>query len=240
MEHPAAGDLSTGRGRWSRSVVTTGVLLALVTGLLGPALPARAASCEKGYVALTFDDGPSRANTTRLLDVLDARHAPATFFLVGRNVAARPHKARLIARRGHRIYNHTYDHADLTSLSNRRIRRQIRRAERAYKAAGAPSNARLVRPPYGAINTRVRSVIRTMGFRSVLWTVDTRDWEPTTTADQIVRRVIRGLAPGANVLMHDQEDTQATVRALPRVIRAMRRRGYCPGVVNRYGRTVAP
>ncbi|HSJ46132.1 MAG TPA: polysaccharide deacetylase family protein [Euzebyales bacterium] len=191
-------------------------------------------------MALTFDDGPSRANTARLLDVLTARHAPATFFLVGRNVAARPGRARRIARLGHRIYNHTYDHANLTSLSNRRIRRQIRRAQQAYSAADAPSSGRLVRPPYGAINARVRLVIRDMGFRSVLWTVDTRDWDSATTADQIVSRVIRGLAPGANVLLHDQEDTQATVTALPRIIRAIRRRGYCPGVVNRYGRTVAP
>lgn len=241
MEHRAAGDLRTRPGRWSRNVPAIGLLLGLIsTVLLGAASPARAASCENGYVALTFDDGPSRANTARLLDVLETRHTPATFFLVGRNVAARPGKVRRIARLGHRIYNHTYDHPNLTRLSDRGVRRQVRRAERAFTAAGAPSSGRLVRPPYGAINARVRSVLRDIGFRSVLWTIDTRDWDAATTPDQIVRRVVRGLAPGANVLMHDQEDTQATVTALPRVIRAIRRHGYCPGVVNRDGRTVAP
>lgn len=79
-----------------------------------------------------------------------------------------------------------------------------------------------------------------MGSRTVVWTVDTRDWDRSTTPRQIVRRVVRGLAPGANVLLHDQEDTRATVTALPRVIRAIRGRGYCLGVVDRSGRTVAP
>lgn len=86
----------------------------------------------------------------------------------------------------------------------------------AFTAAGAPSSGRLVRPPYGAINGRVRAVLGGMGFRTVLWTVDTRDWDRSTTP----RQIVRGLAPGAKVLLHDQEDTRATRTALPRVISA--------------------
>jgi peptidoglycan/xylan/chitin deacetylase (PgdA/CDA1 family) len=231
-----------GRGRsWlSRIVVllvfwvTLGCVL-----LLASAAPANAAACERGRVALTFDDGPSRANAERLLEVLADRRARATFFLVGRSVAARPAVTRQIADAGHRIYNHTYDHVNLTTASDRRIRRQIRRTERAFTSADVASSGPLVRPPYGAIDARVRRVLRDIGFRTVLWTVDTRDWQSSTTADQIVRRVVTGLEPGANILMHDQEDTQATVGALPRVIRAVRTRGYCLGVLNRYGRVVA-
>ncbi len=208
--------------------------------VFGPAAPAHAAKCENGYVALTFDDGPSRAHSKRLLEILETKRAPATFFLVGRAVAARPGRARRIARAGHKIYNHTYDHPNLTKISKRRIRRQIRRTERALGEAGAPSSGRLVRPPYGAIDARVRAVLRDMDFRAVLWTVDTRDWDASTTPRQIVRRVVAGLAPGANVLLHDQEDGQATVEALPRVIRAVRSRDYCLGIVNRYGRVRAP
>lgn len=226
---------------WSRSATAVAVTGASVAALLiGPASPVTAADCDRGYVALTFDDGPSRANTADLLAILDARRAPATFFLVGRHVAARPGRARRISAAGHRIYNHTHDHAKLTALSDRGIRRQVRRAERAFTAARAPSSGRLVRPPYGIHNRRVRTVLRDMGYRSVLWTIDTRDWDRSTTPRQIVRRVVGGLAPGANVLLHDQEDTQATLTALPRVIRAIRSRGYCLGVVDRYGRTVAP
>lgn len=215
-------------------------VIAIGTVVVGPATPAAAATCQRGYVALTFDDGPSRANASRLLDILHARRAPATFFLVGRNVTARPGQVRRIARAGHRIYNHTYDHSKLTTSSSRGIRRQITRTERALRAAGAPSSARVMRPPYGAINARVRSVLAGLRFRPVLWTVDTGDWHRSTTSRQIVRTVVRGLAPGANILLHDQEDTQATVAALPRVISAVRSRGYCLGVVDRYGRVVPP
>ena len=228
-------------GRTAR--VVAGPLVAATLGaslVIAPAAPSMAATCTKGYVALTFDDGPSARHSARLVEILADRRAPATFFLAGRNVAARPGRARRIARAGHRIYNHTYDHARLTSLSARGIRRQMRRAERAFGAAGAPSSGRLVRPPYGAIDARVRRVLGDIGFRTVLWTIDTRDWSSATTADDIVRRVVAGLEPGADVLMHDQEDTYATMRALPRVIRTVRSRGYCLGVVNPRGRVVAP
>lgn len=218
--------------------VVCATLIAVVV-VAAPA-PADAAACQNGYVALTFDDGPSRANSKQLLEILADRRAVATFFVTGRNVAARPRRTQRIARAGHRIYNHTYDHPKLTALSARRIRRQVRRTERALEAAGAPSSGRLVRPPYGAIDARVRRVLRDIDFRWVLWTVDTRDWSPSTTSSQIVRRVIAGLEPGANILLHDQEDTQPTLRALPRVIREIRQRDYCLGVVNRRGQVVAP
>lgn len=230
-------------GRRVRLRSVTGAMIAIVAVgivVVGPATPATAASCRRGHVALTFDDGPSRANAPRLLEILHARRAPATFFLAGRNVTARPGHVRRIARAGHTIYNHTYDHSKLTTLSSRAIRRQMMRTERALTAAGAPSSARVMRPPYGAINARVRSVLARLRFRPVLWTVDTRDWQRSTTSRQIVRTVVRGLAPGANILLHDQEDTQATVAALPRVISAVRTRGYCLGVVDRNGRVVPP
>lgn len=214
-------------------------MLAIALVLVTSTTPAHAVECTRGHVALTFDDGPSRANSGRLLETLANHRVRATFFLNGRNVEARPRRTRQTFRAGHRIYNHTYSHARLTSLSNSGIRRQVRRTERALAAAGAPSSGRLVRPPYGATDARVRRVLRGIGFRSVLWTVDTRDWSRSTRPYQIVRRVRRGLAPGANILMHDQEDTQATLRALPRVIRDVRSRGYCFGVVNQYGRVVA-
>ena len=211
------------------------VVVMMVTVVAVPARPAAAAWCQRGYIALTFDDGPSSAHSGRLLNILGRKRAKATFFMTGRAVAARPGRARWTKRAGHRIYNHTYDHVDLTTSSNAAIRRQVWRTERALRAAGATTSGRLVRPPYGATNTRVRNVLADMGFRQVLWTVDTRDWSASTSARQIERTVLNNLRPGANVLMHDQEDTQATVRALPRIIRKVRQRGYCLGIVNRYG-----
>lgn len=224
----------TGRRRRPFGIALVAALVVLLT-VAGPAGPAEAASCTRGYVALTFDDGPSRAHSAKLLNILSQKRAKATFFMLGRAVTARPGRARWTKRAGHRVYNHTYDHLNLANSSNATIRSQVRRAQRALANADARASGKLVRPPYGATNARVRTVLRGMGYRQVLWSVDTYDWRSTTTPSQIVTRVMNGLAPGANVLMHDQEDTQATVKALPRIIRKVRQRGYCLGVVNKWG-----
>lgn len=199
--------------------------------------PGWARTCANGPVALTFDDGPSDANSKRLAAILAEERVPATFFMTGRSVAARPGRARAFARQGHRIHHHTYDHADLTSLSEAAIRRQLRRSQRAFARAGL-AGGRLLRPPYGKVNKRVRATVRDMGFRTVLWTIDTHDWDASRTPRQIVRAVTQRLESGAVILLHDKEDSRATMAALPRLIRRIRTSGYCFGVLDRRGRVV--
>lgn len=225
---------------WTVRALFTLLVVLLVTALVvTPATPAQAA-CDRGRVALTFDDGPTGHITNRLLTVLENRRARATFFVMGRAVNYRRWQTRKITNKGHRILNHTWSHPDLTNLSRNSIKWQVRRTQRAISDAGTRTIGKVVRPPYGAVDTRVRNVLSSIGFRTVLWTVDTRDWSSSTTADQIVARVKRGLKPGANILMHDQSDAYATVRALPRVITAVRSRGYCLGVINRNGKVAKP
>lgn len=197
-------------------------------------------TCTGAPVALTFDDGPSRDHSTRLADILARNNVRATFFMTGRSVTARPGRARRFARDGHRIYNHTYDHVDLTASTDEEIRDQIASTRRALRNADVPSDGHLVRPPYGRIDGRVRRVLRDLGYRSVTWTVDTDDWKGARTAAQIHAAVADGLAPRANILLHDNEHSQATLRALPRIIRTVRDRGYCFGVVDDRGRVVRP
>lgn len=224
-----------GRGRRRLASVLAAVVLAS-TLLVAPAAPARAAACPSGHVALTFDDGPSRESTYQILRVLKRKGVRATFFMAGRAVQIHPRRARLVSQRGHEIYNHTHTHPRLTTLSNRRIRQEITQARRAFNRAEL-RHGKLLRPPFGAIDARVRRVARSLGYHTVRWTWDSRDWESGQTADEIVRRVTRGLRPGADILLHDHH-RRATVRALPRIIRNARSRGYCLGVLNRYGKVV--
>ena len=220
------------------AVVATLVLGTLATGAEAPEdRPAPKPACSGPPVALTFDDGPSRDHAEGLADILVHNDVRATFFMTGRSVAARPGRARRFARDGHRIYNHTYDHVDLTATSDAEIHRQVATTRRALRTAGI-HDGRLVRPPYGRINRRVRGVLRGMGYRWVRWTVDTNDWDRSRTADDIHGDAVAGLEPRANILLHDKEDSDATIAALPRIIRTVRRHGYCFGVVDRRGRVV--
>lgn len=219
-------------------VVTTLVLGTLATGAeTHEDRPDPEPACSGPPVALTFDDGPSRDHAERLADILARSNVRATFFMTGRSVAARPGRARRFAGDGHRIYNHTYDHVDLTETSDAEIRRQVVATRRTLRDAGV-HDGRLVRPPYGRINRRARQVLRGLGYRSVRWTVDTNDWDRSRTADEIHHTVVAGLEPRANILLHDKEDSDATVAALPRIIQTVHRRGYCFGVVSRRGRVV--
>jgi peptidoglycan/xylan/chitin deacetylase (PgdA/CDA1 family) len=234
-------------GRLTNHWAVTAVVAGLVLGVLAahsspptmppaPTPPPRP-TCTGPTVALTFDDGPSRRNARQIADVLARHDVQATFFMTGRAVAERPGRARRFARDGHKIYNHTYDHVDLTDTPDDGIRQQVTATDDALQAAGI-STEPLVRPPYGKMNRRVRGVLRDMGYRSVRWTVDPNDWDAALTADEIHHAVADELAPRANILLHDKEDSQETVQALPRIIDTARRRGYCFGVVNDRGKVV--
>lgn len=228
--------------RW----VTAVLLLVVGSPVALATTPAGAASstprpCSRGLVALTFDDGPSTTVTGRLLDVLARRKVPATFFVVGERVAAAPALARSAYRRGFVIANHSYGHEMLTGLSDDGIRATLRRTTRALRDAGVRPSG-LMRPPYGAVDSRVRSVVAGMGLTPVLWDIDPRDWQSGTSAT-IASRVLGALRPGGSniVLLHDGvQRSPTTLAAVPAIVRGARARGYCFAELGASGRPVPP
>jgi peptidoglycan/xylan/chitin deacetylase (PgdA/CDA1 family) len=172
-------------------------------------------------VALTFDDGPV-PDTRRLLRILERKNAPATFFMVGENVAQHPEIARAVARGGHLVANHSWDHPQLTTLDDAGVRDQLRRTQDAIKKATGDTSF-LLRPPYGAVDDRVRALATRTGLDVVLWSLDTEDWR-TRDAAEIRRRVHALAAPGSNVLLHDIHSS--SVDAVPGIIDDLRKQGY--------------
>lgn len=228
---------------------TTGMVLAaslLVTGAMaGTTSKTRPVSsvvpCSQGLAALTFDDGPDRRLTPELLDILTTRRVPAVFFVNGRDVDTAPWVVRDAHARGFTIANHTYDHEQLTRLSAGSIRTTLDRTRRAIRAAGADSSP-LMRPPYGLMDARVRSVVQDHGYVPVMWTVDPRDWE-RVSATTIADRVLGLLRPHRRnvVLQHDGiGNSPSTVAAVPRIIRGARARGYCFAAIGSKGRVLPP
>jgi peptidoglycan/xylan/chitin deacetylase (PgdA/CDA1 family) len=163
-------------------------------------------------IYLTFDDGPQPVYTPKVLSVLAKYRAKATFFVLGREVAAHPDLVAQTRRAGHRIGNHTWDHPMLTKLSATRLRQEI--------ASGVRSKC--FRPPFRDTNAAVAAVAAQYGQRQVLWDVDTKDWSKPGT-DRIEQALLRGARPGAIILMHDgggnrSETVAALDRALPHLI----------------------
>lgn len=224
-------------------VATLATLLGVSVAAPAPAMDApatnRADGCT-GKVALTFDDGPSRRSTHRLVQVLRRNEVPATFFMVGQRVAADPATALEVERAGFLTANHSWAHQDMRRQSYREVRRSLRATRRAMRAAGLhPTD--LMRPPYGALAGPARRAIRDAGYVSVMWTDDSLDWK-SGSARQIARRIIAGLHPGRNiVLQHDGVDrSPISVAAVDRVVRVAKRRGYCFTALDERGRPGFP
>jgi peptidoglycan/xylan/chitin deacetylase (PgdA/CDA1 family) len=184
----------------------------------------RIAGNQHRELALTFDDGPG-PYTPQILSELRAAHAPATFFEVGVEEQYFHASTTEIVGMGDAIGDHTETHAAMSRLSKRDQRAELLQATAAIGDWGAPF-PRLFRPPYGDWNDTTLKLLHKYGMLMVLWTVDTGDYrQPGVKA--IVRAAVEGAKPGAIILLHDAGGNRAqTVAALPKIISALRRRGY--------------
>lgn len=182
-------------------------------------------------VALTFDDGPDPVVTPRILDLLGAHGARATFFVLGERAARYPEVIRRIHREGHSIGTHTQHHQVRFHFAGPdSVRREIQDAVDVV-AGILPARPALFRPPQGLRTPMFASGWRrTRGLVCVTWSVRGFDSLPTT-ADAIVGRVAHRLAPGAIVALHDGtglgggHDRTPTLTALPRLLAECQARG---------------
>jgi peptidoglycan/xylan/chitin deacetylase (PgdA/CDA1 family) len=174
-------------------------------------------------VGLTFDDGPDPVTTPQILDILAAHGARATFFVLGVQAARYPDLVRRIAREGHVVAGHSWNHPQLTGLSEAAFRNEVDGTNRLIESlTGQP--VRCVRPPYGASDRTVVARLGARGLTAMLWSVDPFDWRrPGVGA--IVNRVLGGVQPGAVVVLHDRRSAQQTPVALPAILDGLARRG---------------
>lgn len=176
---------------------------------------------NKPMVALTYDDGPS-ANTPKILDILEKYNAHATFFVVGDRVDGNSKYQSYVKRAyelGCQIGNHTYEHKNLTSLSESQIKSQISKCDKAVKNA-AGITPTIMRPPGG---NRNETVDKTVGKPLILWSIDTLDWK-TRDASQTISAVLDHVKDGDIILMHDLY--AATAEASETIIPALIKKGY--------------
>ena len=176
-------------------------------------------------VALTFDDGPWPESTDAVLAMLERYDVPATFFMVGLYVKRWPETASHVAEQGHLVGNHTFHHATLTKVDMKQLDTELRWTNDVIKGATGVEPV-WFRPPGGKHDGRVYGALKSRGMKPVLWTVDPQDWAGAS-AKQIADRVSNAVRPGAVVLLHDGGgDRGETVKALPMIIKRLRKQGY--------------
>ena len=212
----------TGRTRWAAAAVLAVLgLCALLRGSTprqGQATAALASENPK-LIALTFDDGPRRSTTTRLLDGLSERGVQATFFLIGAQIEGNEDVIRRMDNEGHQIGIHTYDHVKLTGLNRADFDAQVEKSRMLLKET-LGHNDFLLRPPYGMLDDSVKAWA---GCPIILWSIDPEDWDDKN-ADREVQQIVSEAQDGSIILMHDI--FPESVDAALRVVDALHAQGF--------------
>ncbi len=179
-------------------------------------------------VALTFDDGPDNEYTDQILDILKKNKVKATFFFLGQNTETYPETAKRAADEGHEIGNHSYSHPEFAKMdTDTAYNNEIMKTEKIFqKVMGIDS--KVFRPPYGSINSSETRYFKEKGFDTILWDVDTLDWDTrVNTKAHIVNCVLNETRDGYIVLMHSGGGNRTnTVAALPDLIAGLKKQNY--------------
>ena len=194
----------------------------ILTGILRSVLPSsllwKVDTAER-KVFITFDDGPTPQLTTEILAILESYEARATFFCVGDNVVRYPDIFRQIIQSGHSVGNHSHHHLKGWYTSCSQYLEDVSQASKFL-------DSKLYRPPYGLITLRqVRELSKQ--FQVVMWSVLTRDFDPSVSREKCLEIAIRGTEPGAIIVFHDNlKASEKVLYALPRMLEYLREEGY--------------
>jgi peptidoglycan/xylan/chitin deacetylase (PgdA/CDA1 family) len=172
---------------------------------------------------LTFDDGPKQGFTMRLLDVLAANDARASFFLLGEQIERYPDVVRRMVAEGHQLGNHSYDHARFTRIPHAQQLAQIDRTEALLTAFDGKREHRF-RPPSGSFPLSLLVHFARNRSSIAYWSYDSLDYQRKSASELV--RIMRAHPPqpGDIVLMHD--DSDATIEALATILPEWRAAGF--------------
>lgn len=176
---------------------------------------------EEKLIALTFDDGPSNV-TEKVLDILESEGIKGTFFLIGNLIT--PDKKAIIDREvalGMEIANHSFTHSDMSKFDEATIKDEIAKTT-ALIEEYAGVTPKFFRPPYIALSDTMYESID-LPF---ICGRDSRDWDNETSAEDRINNVLKQADDGTLFLMHDLENNDKTVAALPVIIKELKARGF--------------
>jgi peptidoglycan/xylan/chitin deacetylase (PgdA/CDA1 family) len=185
---------------------------------------AMAETNAKMRLVLSFEAGGDPAVAGQMLDVLRREQVRASIFLLGNWAEAHPELVRRMAADGHQFGNHSYSHPDLTRLEADQIREELAATDALVKKICGQSAIPWLRPPYGAVNERLRHVAAEAGYRLILRdALDGGHWPGETTPDSILQRTLDNAYHGAVLTYHI--NNPMTVQVLADIIQQLRALG---------------
>lgn len=168
---------------------------------------------------LTFDDGPTPEVTPWVLDVLKKHNIKATFFCVGANVEKYPELYRRVLNEGHSVGNHTYSHKSAWENGFTDWFKDFEKAEKLI-------DSKLIRPPYGKITPWHVARLIKKGYRVIMWTFITYDFDLTSNPMMAIHKMKR-LKKGSIIVMHDQPKALVNLKViLPTMLETFKERNF--------------
>ncbi|MCX7780316.1 MAG: polysaccharide deacetylase family sporulation protein PdaB [Negativicutes bacterium] len=192
--------------------------------LKADALPIVGTATASKVVALTFDHSWGNKFTPAILDTLKSNGIRVTFFLMGPWAAQYPDVARRIVQDGHEIASHGYRHENYGEKSAEWIREDLAKSGAQIREATGVA-PKLFRPPNGHYSSQSLQITRELGYKTILWNIDSLDWT-NPGRDVIIDRIMKRLKPGAIILMHASDTPQQTAEALPNLLQKIKAEGY--------------
>ena len=187
---------------------------------------------NKQYVALTFDDGPSPVWTPLILDELKKANIRATFFMIGHHVQKYPKIARRVVSEGHEIGNHGYAHTVILYYTPTEVEEEIKYTEHVIREITG-ATTKIFRPPKAWMQHAVKDKIFSMGYKVVLWSLNSKDWV-MFHYKSIVNFISARVKNGDILLFHDSGnifsieggDRMQTVKSIGLLAKTLRSKGF--------------
>ncbi|APX99314.1 polysaccharide deacetylase family protein [Lacinutrix venerupis] len=186
-------------------------------------------SSNKKILYLTFDDGPTPEITQWTLNTLKKHNAKATFFCIGNNVTKYPDIIKNILEEGHSIGNHTQDHVKGWKTSTKNYLENVLKAETIIKnELKEKQQLKLYRPPFGQLKNSQGKAIIQLGYKIIMWSVISFDWEHKISKAQCLENVISKASKKNNIIVfHDSvKASRNMMYALPKVLEHFSKEGY--------------
>ena len=179
---------------------------------------------KEKLIYLTFDDGPHLQATSFVLNELKKYQAKASFFCVGKNVAALSGLYNRLLEEGHTTGNHTYNHLNGWKTADTEYLKDVAEAARYIDSC-------LFRPPYGRIRSfqakNIPSAIKDNSAKIIMWDVLSGDFDESITKDQCLQNVILNVRNGSIVVFHDSAKAFPLLEyCLPRTLEYLSGKGY--------------
>lgn len=174
----------------------------------------------KKELFLSFDDGPDPRITPKVLDMLAAHGAKASFFCIGDRVKRFPEVYQRILDEGHAVGNHTFHHLNGWKTNDADYLANVTEAAQCIESI-------LFRPPYGRMKGSQAHAITDKGFKTIMWTVLSGDYDAKLSPEDCAKRVLGNIAPGFIYLFHDSEKAEKNMLyALGKLLEATKSEGF--------------